>query len=102
MNNLSSANRIETPTLTCSLAHARNVTSPKPWAYCSVVARSAGYVFERIAWSLNVEMRLFRSLTILIVDPSLAISISPRLSVDGTRTSRNSNGKYPGFGRLCR
>jgi len=88
--------------LICSLAHERRVTSPKPCAYCSVVERSAGYVFERIVRSFNDELIPLPSLTMRIVEPFLAISSSSSLSEDGTRTSTNSNGKYPGFGRLVR
>jgi hypothetical protein len=39
-------------------------------------------------------------LMIRIVDPSFMISSSSNFPIVGTRTSINSNGKYPGLGSL--
>ena len=38
---------------------------------------------------------------IRIVDPSFMISFSSNFPIVGTRTSINSNGKYPGLGSLA-
>jgi hypothetical protein len=83
----SRVNGIAMCTLICSLANSLSFTSPNPCAYCSVVARSVGYVSATIGSSAMEGANRALFFTMRMVEPTWKTSSSSNFPRLGTLTS---------------